>query len=253
MTVAWVLPACSADSASFRSTHFATRHGLNIFKNLSQPFFQHPPGNPFIVVRPPDIRTRPHHLSAPSIPLVTHDQNCLPSSLPACTPSAPPQDGVVLNPLNPPPPPIYHSGATPATPAPFANLPPPTKHGFSSQRIVSMRDLGLACDVEDAQKSGRLFAKESEHGANGRPHSKSSLTLYAGEGWQNGGSLVEFGCCFIMVVRLRSRPSIWNQNSLARSRVSLDLSTLNAPVPSKIPRNPPYASALVIDKLATVC
>ncbi|KAG8921327.1 hypothetical protein FRC00_008806 [Tulasnella sp. 408] len=73
-------------------------------------------------------------------------------------------DVVVPSSLNPPPPPTYHSAATPATPTPFANLPPPTKHEFSSQRIVCIRDLGLALDEEDAQKSGRLFAKEDEDG-----------------------------------------------------------------------------------------
>ncbi|KAG8892224.1 hypothetical protein FRC01_014282, partial [Tulasnella sp. 417] len=74
------------------------------------------------------------------------------------------RDVVVPSSLNPPPPPTYHSAATPATPTPFANLPPPTKHEFSSQRIVCIRDLGLALDEEDAEKSGRLFAKEDEDG-----------------------------------------------------------------------------------------
>ncbi|KAG8975622.1 hypothetical protein FRC05_005415 [Tulasnella sp. 425] len=155
------------------------------------------------------------------------------------------RDVVVPSSFNPPPPPTYHSAATPATPTPFANLPPPTKHEFSSQRIVCIRDLGLALDEEDAEKSGRLFAKEDEDGADAAsrlmspawPHRKhlstlpeesDGLTSHLSDEEDDAPQPDVYVQAVLMPVENLGRPvrgggmpsPIRNQNSPARSRVS---------------------------------
>ncbi|KAG9020281.1 hypothetical protein FS837_008372, partial [Tulasnella sp. UAMH 9824] len=146
------------------------------------------------------------------------------------------RDVVVPSSLNPPPPPTYHSAATPATPTPFANLPPPTKHEFSSQRIVCIRDLGLALDEEDAQKSGRLFAKEDEDGdvaphlmSPAWPHRKhlstlpeesDGLTSHLSDEEDDAPQPDVYVQAVLMPVENLGMPTRGGINSPARSRVS---------------------------------
>ncbi|KAG9008326.1 hypothetical protein FRB90_008989, partial [Tulasnella sp. 427] len=135
------------------------------------------------------------------------------------------RDVVVPSAFNPPPPPTYHSAATPATPTPFANLPPPTKHEFSTQRIVCIRDLGLALEEEDAKKSGRLFGREDEDDVNRKhlstlPEESDGLTSHLSDDEDDGPHPDVFVEAVLMPVENLGVPGAARGLTSPRSRVS---------------------------------